>query len=122
MKPFNLKEFRSGKPALTRSGSKAFFVGINPLILNQMSFVTEKFPGISFDCDLDGSYDGMNPTDLDLIGMAKVKRTVWVNLYQGSIDWSCWYKSQADADAAARNSGFDEHRVGNKAWPLEIEE
>lgn len=108
MKPFDLEAAKAGAPLVTRDGRKARFVAY-------VSEVTE-FPVIAYVDDCGETWSFTNEghwnrceSGRDLF-MAPRKRTVWVNLY----------KSFDSEDAA------DKHvfgcRLGNRAYPVEIEE
>lgn len=118
MKPFSLKAFKEGKPAITRDGKKAYFIAHNPDFIEnqQVCFIVENEKEF-FTCAENGEYfisSGIHQKDL--VGMATVKRTVWVNLYEDDKN-GYFYMTQERADSNCMSN-----RIGNRAWPLEIEE
>lgn len=117
MKPFNLEEFKDGRPAITREGKKAHFVAHEPSFLDNQRVCFKIDGGSEFvSCAETGRYYvTTGEHSYDLVGMAPVKRTVWVNVYK---DHSAYYwSSKQEADRFAQ-----EYRIGDRAWPLEIEE
>ena len=117
MKPFDLEAAKAGAPLVTRDGRPAKFIAhVAEAHQNQRLLVLiDGDIHIRFE---DGSYLGRGgrggETNNDLF-MAPVKRTVWVNLYEG--DCARWQNTEHDADVRA---GTD--RLGGRAWPIEIEE
>ena len=112
-KPFNLEAAKAGAPLVTRDGQPAKFI----------AHVEEAHPSRRL-LVLIGEYvygtfeDGRRrvsgaESKFDLF-MAPSKRTVWVNLYGGCA--AMWHDTEGRADVAA---GAD--RLGNRAWPIEIE-
>lgn len=113
-KPFDLERASAGDPVVTREGRP-----VTQLV---------KFDA---DCDIctvygvvvgrveswsvDGRYSVTGGESQYDIFMAPKKRTVWVNLYPGRR--SLWYDSKEEAD---RRHASD--RIGNRAWPVEIED
>jgi hypothetical protein len=112
-KPFNLERALAGDPVVTRDGK--------PVTQLTLFNISGRFPLVGV---VDNSNESWTPTGLlcangqtscfDLF-MAPKKRTVWVNLYGSG--FCHWYNTKAEADEAS--SRF---RIGNRAWPLEIEE
>lgn len=126
MKPFNLEAAKAGAPIINRMGKTVVFIAHVPYAIPSCRLVvlgSDKIVRVQLE---DGkTYDepGQDPRDLF---MATTKRTVWVNLYspntsQVSIDCGYFYNTQSLADAdAAKNATIN--RIGNKAYPIEIEE
>lgn len=98
MKPFDLSAAQRGEPICTEcTGDPCNFIGVD-----SKGWIVVEFP--------DGSLDSYTSYDLC---MAPKKRTVWVNLYHA-------FYTEEDADAADTIS--NDHRIGGKAYPLEVEE
>ena len=115
MKPFDLEAAKAGAPLVTRDGRPAKFIAhvgeAHPrqrLVVLIDGIVLTKFES--------GKYASSpaHVSDNDLF-MAPVKRTVWANVY-GYGGASC-YNTEKDADHGALSN-----RLGNRAWPIEIEE
>jgi hypothetical protein len=120
MKPFDLEAAKRGTPIITRDGRKVKFIAhvpeatLNHRVVVLYGDVIRTFP------DSGKYYSSDHESVLDLF-MAPRKRTVWVNLYPEN-DAFCY-----DTEAAADNAACDDcwgraPRIGNRAWPLEIEE
>jgi len=118
MKPFDLEAAKRGEPIVlvTRDGREAFFVGIckgeRPIVVcDSAGNLTRLLP--------DGYYT-TNGAHINDIFMEPKKRTVWVNFYP-SVDneppLAMVHKSQKKA-----NKDGLSHRIGGKAYPVEIEE
>lgn len=104
MKRFDLEAAKSGKMIYTLIEGKAYFA----------SFVGLKKDGrvvIEYD---DGFLDSRPQHE---VFMVTEKRTVWVNLYISTVRSACYFDSEKEADDTS--SG---HRIGHKAYPVEIEE
>ena len=117
MKPFDLEAAKRGEPIVTRDGREAKFIahvpelGNLPLVVMIENTLTQLQEDGSWVGDCKSSYD---------IFMAPKKRTVWVNFYP-SVDneppLAMTHKSQEKAN----RDGLS-HRIGGKAYPVEIEE
>ena len=116
MKPFDLEAAKRGEPIQTRDGQPAKFIAHVPEATESQQVVVligntvrARYPTGTF-YDFEGGHD-------DLF-MAPRKRTVWVNLYPTHEGRVCyWYEMKEKADKASFYK-----RIGNRAWPLEIEE
>lgn len=116
MKAFNLEEAKAGKPICTREGAIVKFIAHVPEAAEDYRVVTLGDKGIVFCYTEKGClYSGDTLSDKDLF-MQPVKRTVWVNLYK---DGTCQRYSE---ESAADNYGKYEARIGDKAYPIEIED
>lgn len=125
MKPFDLEAAKRGEPIQTRDGRPVKFIAHVPEATESQQVVVligntvrARYPTGTF-LDFEG--------DDDDLFMAPLKRTVWVNVYYrrpcdwpGSLSTSAW-DTKKDADEAASGNG-NLIRIGNRAWPLEIEE
>lgn len=114
MKPFDLEAAKRGEPIVTRDGRETFFVGIckgdRPIVVCDSAGNLTRLLH-------DGDYTANGAHMYDLF-MAPKKRTVWVNLYEFRQQLGDhWHDTEELADITA-----DEGRIGNKAWPVEIEE
>lgn len=115
MKPFDLEAAKAGAPIVTRDGRPAKFI----------AHAAEAYPSqrllVLIDGDVrlkfeNGKYASSpaHVSDNDLF-MAPVKRTVWVNLYK--YREARYRNNEEDANNRAASK-----RLGNRAWPIEIEE
>ena len=118
MKPFDLEAAKRGEPIQTRDGRKAQFVAHVPDCSppHRVIALIEFSPKIS-DYYETGEYEKDKETHSDLF-MAPKKRTVWVNFYNYADQSAFYHDSEQAADRAA--GGVE--RVGNRAYPVEIEE
>jgi hypothetical protein len=116
MKPFDLEAAKRGEPIQTRGGKPAKFIAHVPeatqpqqVVVLIGNSVRARYPN--------GTFHKWAEDDDDLF-MASRKRTVWVNLYPMSEGKACyWYNTEKAASEAGGTL-----RIGNRAWPLEIEE
>ena len=98
MKKFDLEAAKRGEPILC-DGTEVFFIG------------TDSKGDIVIECN-----GRISAVLRCYMYMAPVKRTVWVNVYTDNR--TCMrYDTEAQADHSSMND-----RIGDKAWPLEIEE
>ena len=114
MKQFDLEAAKRGEPIQLRDGRPAKFIAHVPEALehNRIVFLLEGFLCRAYES---GRIHDLFEKKSDLF-MATKKRTVWVNLYSHGVALS--YESQHKAD----DHDITEDRIGNRAWPLEIEE
>ena len=107
MKPFDLEAAKRGDPIQMKYGRKLEFVAYVPEARPEHRVVVLDPPT--------GIMAGVSKGD---VFMAPKRRTVWVNLFT----WAeaCYYPSQEAADSAQEREKYK--RVGDRAWPLEIEE
>lgn len=110
-KPFNLEEARAGKPIeYCPSGTTwkdGYFVGTNSdgHIVIEDTYCSRK------------TYGTYNSA---YVRMKSQKRIVWMNLYKRGLAYP--HTTEELADIAAKNDTYNGIRIGNKAWPLEIED
>lgn len=125
MRKFDLEAAKRGEPIQTRDGRPVKFIAHVPEVMESHRVIVqyEELVALRFE---DGRSFSDRQCGLDLC-MAPRKRTVWVNVYyQRPCDWpvslptSVW-DTKKDADEAASGNG-NLIRIGNRAWPLEIEE
>jgi hypothetical protein len=120
MKPFNLEAANKGAPVVNRVGKVMKFVAHVPEARERERLVMLSPEGAMYVYYESGSYYGGAAGDDDLV-MAPQKRTVWVNFYgftNGTGYVSNTHNSEAGADfAAGPNSG----RIGERAYPVEID-
>lgn len=118
MKRFNLEAALRGEPVITRDGREVSQITL--FDVKSKYNLCAVAGGILYQYDTDGkSYPALGDEDDDLF-MASKKRIVWVNLYPNS--YAYYYDTEADADDYAARVRAVELRIGNKAFPLEIEE
>jgi hypothetical protein len=117
MKPFDLEAAKRGDPIVTRDGRPAKFIAHVPEA-NACYQVVALFSGLISTYAASGHvYSEKNPYDVDLF-MAPRKRTVWVNVYPPEArNFGGSYETEAIA-----NNYASPKRIGNRAWPLEIED
>lgn len=121
MKPFDLEAALAGAPVVTRGGRP-----VTQLVTFDITGSDRLFgvvDGRIVRCwKVDGNYYSKADNDLDLF-MPSEKRTLWVNLYPSVTNLSAAiaggvYESEEHANSAV---GDPNHRIGGKAWPLEVE-
>jgi len=121
MKPFNLEDAKRGEPIVCRDGTPAKFIAHVPeandgrrLIVLISNFIFTHF---------ENGREYPSDTDRDLF-MAPKKRTVWVNFYYSSIGHPVAFckNSQVEADEEHSIYSHKDKRIGNRAYPVEIEE
>jgi hypothetical protein len=118
-KPFNLERALAGDPVVTRDG--------RPVTQLTLFNIPGRFPLVGV---VDNSNESWTPTGLFCVNgktsyfdlfMAPKKRTVWVNLYPTPGTYLSAYAHAFEDRDEADNSAMH-NRLGNRAWPLEIEE
>jgi hypothetical protein len=118
-KPFNLERALAGDPVVTRHGKPV--TQLTKFDYDGEYVLRGVLEGNLVGWLENGCYYSSGEWSYDLF-MAPKKRTVWVNLYGDG--WSCyWHDTKAEADeASARNRIGTRNRIGNRAYPVEIEE
>jgi hypothetical protein len=120
MKPFNLEAAKRGEPIVCRDGTPAKFIAHVPeandgrrLIVLISNFIFTHF---------ENGREYPSDTDRDLF-MAPKRRIVWVNLY-GSSSIARYFSTEYEADQypSWTDCISNINRIGNRAWPLEIQE
>jgi hypothetical protein len=109
-KPFNLERALAGDPVVMMDGRPVIFTRFDICGRRALHGVVE---GHLISWFKDGRYYASGESRYDLF-MATKKRTVWVNLYKKS---ARHFKSQKIADENVTGP-----RLGNRAYPVEIEE
>jgi hypothetical protein len=118
-KPFDLERALAGDPVVTRNGRP-----VTQLVKFDVGNVISPVCGVLGDNILTWRVDGRHFSNCgstyDLF-MAPKKRTVWVNLYPDSgarlIAYAHAFEDKDEADKSSCSN-----RIGNRAWPVEIEE
>lgn len=104
---FNFEQFKAGRPAITRAGTKAFFVGYDPAITEYPPVIyrTESggimgvYPGGFVEA---GETGMMRPGDL--VAMGADERTIWLNVFDGTFGIEVeHFDTKALAEAAAQD-------------------
>ena len=123
LKPFNLERALAGDPVVTRNGRPVtqihnFSVADDPYSLRGVVDETIKArTPIMGKAWLTGAESAMD------LFMAPKTRTVWVNLYPSECSLiSGDYVYHESEEAADSNASASSPRLGNKAYPIEIEE
>ncbi len=116
MKPFDLEAAKRGEPIVTRGGEAAKFIAHVPDADIGFRVVVMLDGVIECYCD-DGSYRLSSKSTCDLF-MAPRKLTVWVNVYP---PYTSCFGGAYETEAIANNYA-GRNRIGNRAWPLEIED
>lgn len=113
-KPFDLERALAGDPVVTRNGRP-----VTQLVkFDAAGGIYEVYGVVGASVEswrVDGRYSAGGEECVYDIFMAPKKRTVWVNLYPDRRTF--WYDSEERADGCP---GDD--RIGNRAWPVEIED
>ena len=119
MKEFNLEAAKRGEAIVCRDGTPVKFIAhvlgarktesVVVLIGDEVVLFTEsgKF------------YPDESIESFDLF-MASKKRTVWVNFYDNN--FATFFNTQEEADRDHQETQFDIDRLGNRAYPVEIEQ
>ena len=113
MREFDLEAAKRGEPIQCRDGTPAKFIAHVPEAGDGRGLVAQVDTNIVTLND-NGRWGDIAAHRLDLF-MAPNKRTVWVNLYKGCL--AEHYPTEAIADGCAITD-----RIGNRAYPVEIEE
>ena len=115
MKEFNLEAAKRGEPIVCRDGTPARFIAHVPEAEKSQRVVVKinKTIGVFHE---HGRWSEIAAHNSDLF-MAPKKRTVWVNFY-GSL--SRYFSTKYEADQYPYFSNTN--RIGNRAYPVEIEE
>lgn len=118
MKPFDLEAAKAGAPLVTRDGRPAKFIA-RVVEARPSQRLLVLIGGVVLSIFENGKY-ASSPSDVsdkDLF-MAPKTRTVWLNLYNihPSRGRGYFYPSQEEAD-----EGASPKRIGDRAWPIEIE-
>lgn len=118
MKPFDLEAAKRGEPICNRDGENCVFITHVPDATHEYRVVA-LMPFKEVYCfDETGSYDCDGDASRHDLFMATRKRTVWVNVYPPEArNFGGSYETEAIADNYASPK-----RIGNRAWPLEIED
>ena len=112
MREFNLEAAKRGEPIVCRDGTPAKFVA-HVLEAHPTQRLVVLVGENIFGYMESGSWTGIKQDHADLF-MATKKRTVWINIYGTSATVYC---SEQDADKRAIS-----WRIGNRAYPVEVEE
>ena len=112
MKRFDLEAAKRGEPIVCRDGKPAKFIAHVPEAHPTQRFVVLVGENIYGYLE-SGQWTGIKKDQADLF-MAPKKRTVWINIYGTSATVYC---SEQDADKRAIS-----WRIGNRAYPVEVEE
>ena len=118
MKPFSLEAAMRGEPIVCRDGTPAKFVAHVPEAVKSQRVIVQIRNNFGLFHET-GWWGEINPHYSDLF-MAPKKRTVWVNFYGGLS--ATFFESESDADDAHNKFYSDMHRIGDRAYPVEIEE
>jgi len=124
MKPFDLEAAKRGEPIQTRDGRPVRFIAHVPNAYLNQRVVVLMDRAIQFTSENGYFISDEEKSSWDLV-MAPRKRTVWVNLYRPrDYDYLCQNMpaSAYDNENEANNAISSYVRIGNRAWPLEIEE
>ena len=118
MKPFDLEAAKRGEPICNRDGEDCVFITHVP-DANPEYRVVALTPSKDVYCfDETGSYYCDASESRHDLFMAPRKRTVWVNVYPPEArNFGGSYETEAIA-----NNYASPKRIGNRAWPLEIED
>lgn len=115
LKPFDLEAAKRGEPIVTREGRPVKFIAHVPEAVYNCRVVTLTDNVIRTHLE-NGRYYSDGEASLDLF-ITPRKRTVWVNLWEDKRE-AHYYNSKETADDCWGGAP----RIGNRAWPLEIEE
>ena len=113
MKPFNLEAAKRGDPCIFGSGERVKFIAHVPEANEKQRVIFCSPSGQIFMTTENGR--GVYSAN---VYMTTKKKTVWINIY--GLNECHWFCTREAADDSAQIHAT--YRVGNKAWPLEIEE
>jgi hypothetical protein len=113
-KPFDLERALAGDPVVTRDGKPVTQLTHFKDVANWRDSLCGVVDRSICSWQENGRYCPSAPYSKDLF-MAPKKRTVWVNLYGDGFGFL--YDTEAEADKASK----DGDRIGNRAYPVEIE-
>jgi len=122
MKPFDLEAAKRGDPIVCRDGTPVKFIAHVPDAYNGPKVVAMRDKGVIYIWHESGEFVKDEKTDSDLV-MAPKKRTVWVNLY-GSSSIARYFSTEYEADQypSWTDCISNINRIGNRAYPVEVEE
>jgi hypothetical protein len=121
MKPFDLEAAKAGEPIMSKDGTPAKFIAHVPEA-DELSRLVVMIGNRVLVLRQNGRFLSNGAHDFDLF-MAPKTRTVWVNFYKYGRDAEFFStKEHADEQAEYRKSVCRNNRIGNRAYPVEIEE
>lgn len=123
MKPFDLVKALAGESVVTRDGQAVTQLTHFAAPYSEHCLVGV-VRGTMVTWDKQGCYfDERQESDYDLF-MASKKRTVWANIYPTPSPYDQFFGTASifDTEEAADESPNAADRLGNKAFPVEIEE
>jgi hypothetical protein len=114
-KPFNFDAARRGDPIMTEHGAVCTLLMYVADAIDQECSVIQCGKRV-----ITVGKDGVpaSGNQFPKIVMAPKKRIVWINLYNNGLD----YISHVHSTLEEANDTVHRNRIGNRAWPLEIEE
>jgi len=119
MKLFDLEAAKSGEPIVCRDGTPAKFVAHVLGARKTESVVVLIGDEVVLFAESGKFYPDESMESFDLF-MAPKKRTVWVNFYENN--FATFFNTQEEADRDYHETQFDTDRLGNRAYPVEVEE
>ena len=121
MKEFNLEAAKRGEPIVCRDGTPARFIAHVPEACPSEKIVVLVGRHV-WTYRESGAWFENGDVGPDLL-MAPKKRTVWVNLY-GSSSIARYFSTEYEADQypSWTDCISNINRIGNRAYPVEIEE
>ena len=118
MKPFDLEAAKRGEPICNRDSEGCVFITHVPDATPEYRVVALTPSKDVYCFDETGSYYCGGDESRNDLFMAPRKLTVWVNVYPPGTNCFAWaYETEAIA-----NNYAGRNRIGNRAWPLEIED
>lgn len=122
LKPFNLERALAGDSVVTRDGREVYGIHVYAgahygRVVAQIQDTNS--PSLFYPC---GSYTNGGESINDLMMAPKI-RTVWVNLIPDSNKTAKWFSTEEAANTDHYIMGSPTFpRLGNRAYPIEIEE
>jgi hypothetical protein len=122
MKPFDLEAAKRGDPIVCRDGRPAKFIAHVPEArLGSVVALVDDRVCTYYENGLMDEHEVMFYSYT--LFMAPKTRTVWVNFFKHSTDAAFYStKEHADEQAEYRKSICRSKRIGNRAYPVEVEE
>ena len=121
MKPFDLEAAKSGRRIMFANGDPVKFIAHIPEAAEGCRVLVMNKEGVICNRSEHGGYYPMIFSDGDLIfddpdAIVMAPRVVWVNFYNS------YEVNYFDTEESADKHNGKSHRIGGKAYPVEIEE
>jgi hypothetical protein len=121
MKPFDLEAAKRGEPIQTRDGRPAKFIAYVPEAKKSRRVIVfiGSLPVFRHE---DGTVWTQDVDHASELVMAPRKRTLWLNVYVSGGHYTAGVHRTKEHAEQSNIEGITPRRIGDRAWPLEIEE